>query len=423
MGNAKKLLKFVREITESGVPDKPSENTEAKTLTSEPNESCPMKRSLHQSPLSPISTKDASPAKIPKQSKKSPKNVTEHSNQPSCSKSVSPENNKTDGAFLRFDTLRETILDHRQGDEVIEALDSDELFLDEKRTLMVRIICAELVLVRGNYPKHEFKGALTEALTTEFPRLKNEFSAFGFEHYYHPELRVGYIQTRLRNYQRSLPMSQRRYNTRPNTTKNILDTKSSAKNGKTTTLLSEEELEEKISRMLGLDETEGNEADINDLLSETFYNRQNWILKDSPSVTAVLKKYPRLKGFDGYMLDQEFGRMFEGKNNAFITEFPSSFEKRLIYSAKFYNPKLFEKYRPEKNESLKALLILIGLVPQPASVVLSRSKKTASEGQIKSKKVPKLRVKKTEMKTYPRKRINMRRENSNNKQAPRKIFS
>ncbi|KAJ8671090.1 hypothetical protein QAD02_002349 [Eretmocerus hayati] len=86
------------------------------------------------------------------------------------------------------------------------------------------------------------------------------------------------------------------------------------------------------------------------------------------------------------MFDQEFGRMFKDSTNAFISEFPSFFEKRLIYRAKFYNPKLFEKYRSEKNDSLKALLILIELVPQPASVVLSRSKKPASAGQTRSKK-------------------------------------
>ncbi|KAJ8672186.1 hypothetical protein QAD02_003445 [Eretmocerus hayati] len=148
--------------------------------------------------------------------------------------------------------------------------------------------------------------------------------------------------------------------------------------------------------------------DINDLLPETFCNRQNWILKDSLPVIAVLKNW-----FKKLLNLEQTGRMFEGKTNAFIAEFPSFFEKRLIYSAKFYNPKLFQKYRHEKN----ALLVLIRLIPQPASVVLSRSKKTASEGQIKSKKVPKLYVKKTQMKTYQRGRINVKREYSNNKQA------
>ncbi|KAJ8674626.1 hypothetical protein QAD02_010412 [Eretmocerus hayati] len=309
MGHAKKLLKFVREINESVVAVESSENNEARTVAYESDESRPKKRPMHKLSLSSIPDKDACPAKIPKESAKPSKDVTEQSKQPSCSKLV-PEDNMADGVFSRFDTLREAILDHPQGEDVIEALDSDEIFVDDKRKALVRIICAELALVRGNYPKHESKVALAKALIKEIPRLKNEFSVFGFEHYYHPELRIGYIQTRLRNQQKTLPKSQKRYRIEPSPNKNIPGTKSSANNGNIPSLLSQEELEEKISRMLGLDETEGNKADINKLLSETFRNRQDWILGESPSVTAVLKKYPRLKGFDGYMFDQEFGRMF-----------------------------------------------------------------------------------------------------------------
>ncbi|KAJ8671089.1 hypothetical protein QAD02_002348 [Eretmocerus hayati] len=125
------------------------------------------------------------------------------------------------------------------------------------------------------YPKHESKLALAKALIEEFPRLKNEFSVFEFEYYYHPEPRIGYIQTRLRNQQKTLPRSQKRFRIEPSTNKNIPGTKSSANNGNIPSLLSQEELEETISRMLGLDETEGNEADINQLPSETFRNRQD----------------------------------------------------------------------------------------------------------------------------------------------------
>ncbi|KAJ8668654.1 hypothetical protein QAD02_010317 [Eretmocerus hayati] len=347
----------------------------------------PIKRPSHHLSQPSTSGEVGSSPKMPKKFDKSPTDVSEDSNQPSCSKSI-PKKSEA-GIISGFNSIRETILDHPQGQRVIDVLDSDKPFVGEDRQMMVRIIVQELTRkdVAGYYPKHETKMALAKALITEFPRLKNEYSVFGHEHYYHPQKKTGFISFRLNQVQKGLPFSEKKYRVQPSKRKDALVTNTSAKNKNTITLLSQEELEAKVSLMLGLDESEGNRQEINQLLDDTFYTRRNWVLEHGPTVTAVLKKYPRIKAFDGSMIDNEFRRMFGDKTDAFITQFPSFYEKRIMYYAKFDKSKLLKKYLSEKDESLKALLILIGLVPQPASVVLSKNKKTdGTAGKTKSKK-------------------------------------
>lgn len=42
-----------------------------------------------------------------------------------------------------------------------------------------------------------------------------------------------------------------------------------------------------------------NKREIAKHMSQTFYNRRNWILQDQPTVTQVIESYPRLASYDG----------------------------------------------------------------------------------------------------------------------------
>ncbi|GAB1865691.1 hypothetical protein CAJAP_06770 [Camponotus japonicus] len=110
--------------------------------------------------------------------------------------------------------------------------------------------------------------------------------------------------------------------------------------------------------------TDSVKAQIERLLYETRPNRHTEI-KSSESITVsdVLKKYPRLKNYEGQMIDNEFRDIFE-KHDVLLARFPTHFAPRIIAHCKNVAPHLLEELT-DFDINLKAIVILHELLPPP----------------------------------------------------------
>ncbi|KAJ8666992.1 hypothetical protein QAD02_008654 [Eretmocerus hayati] len=401
MGHAKQLLRVIRQLNEAETSEESNmplgnkgESIVKDTETCSEmrkNGSHPglKRREPHDSSLvSSSATDHQSCSKIPKKlGTMVTENAKESSNQPSCSSQSLDKNKVPEDVFSRYPSIRRMLEDHPQGPKILKALDNTQKPFGEKaRRNLIQKMVAELIIAQNNnnYPPDEAKLALAVALIDEFPRLKNRFALLGYEHYFHPETKKGYITTRLRQIQRQLPISEKKYNTSRNRQKTSSSVGSSTSLAKidSVQLLPEKELIEIISIMKRKDPTNPDHIDtIKKLMMKSFYNRRNWILEAGPSVTEVLESYIHLKSFHGDMVDKEFSIMHKNKGDSFIAEFPSFYEERLIRYANFENPRLLEQYADEKNRTLKALFVLSGLLPVRNLATLCKSRKYNRDGK------------------------------------------
>ncbi|KAM0724666.1 hypothetical protein ACS0PU_009050 [Formica fusca] len=110
--------------------------------------------------------------------------------------------------------------------------------------------------------------------------------------------------------------------------------------------------------------TDSVKAQIERLLYETRPNRYTEI-KSSESITVsdVLKKYPRLKNYEGEMIDNEFKDIFE-EHDVLLARFPTHFAPRIIAHCKMVAPHLLEELT-DFDINLKAIAILPELLPPP----------------------------------------------------------
>ncbi|KAJ8677410.1 hypothetical protein QAD02_024001, partial [Eretmocerus hayati] len=419
MGHAKQLMRIIRELNQDGIQqseEPPQKNCEmVETAQAHPDIEL-VKSHIGESrgKSSTVDTKDGTevgPADsqsgslkrsfpstssptcdVKKRPRRKSKKILEGSggshvkggsgtlDQPTCSSS-SNENIVPLDSFTRFGTVRKTLENHQQGSKTLYFLDCPpdvRPFIEPDRKELVRIVVAELTDTHSKYPPDEAKEALAKALVTEFPRLRNELSPLGYEHYYHPDTKKGFITNRLITVQRNLPQEEKPYDKSEK-----LDMKSpidcSSRMINNINLLPEKELNEKIATMKRKDPTKHADK-IKELMAETYYDRRNWILGvESPSVTDVLATYIHLKSFEGDSIDDDFERLARGKGDSLIGKFPSFYEQRLIYYARFAKHSLLEKYKDEKDCSLKALLILIELLRVPNAVVNYKTKQNRSK--------------------------------------------
>ncbi|KAJ8664380.1 hypothetical protein QAD02_006042 [Eretmocerus hayati] len=370
MGRAMGVQRFIRTIHESNTPQEPPkvpekniestvEDAEVVPSTSSSKSSTEtLKRRLPGA--SSKKEQNGTSAKTPKKSSSLTVNGgPESPQQLSCSQSTcSPQTKMLPHIFSRYNTIREMLSDHPQGREIIDVhdeIDNQKASPKRLRRDLVRKVIAEMVTTRSEkYPPHEAKLAAAIAIVTEFPRLKNRFAPLGYEHFYHPERKTGFLKNRLGEIARNLPLSERKYNTsakRVVATSSKLVSSSEVKVG-SISLLPDEEEQAMISSMNRKDPSKEKDKEIiDDLMDKTFYNRSQWILETAPAVAQVLKKYTQLKDSDGDQVDLEFNRMQKNKGDAFIPKFPSFFEGRLIHYAKSEEPSLFEKFEDEKNSS------------------------------------------------------------------------
>ncbi|KAJ8679997.1 hypothetical protein QAD02_015784 [Eretmocerus hayati] len=404
MGHVKQLQKIVSKLSEAETsePHQSSKKNEgestAKTAeTSSSNPTEPGGKMLKRSSQDSLSTTSAPTTiksdncpkrpKIPGVSTNFPQLPAQPPAQPPAKPSSSesePKSKIPKNVFSRYKTITEMLLNHKQGSTLISALKNlKKPFTEKNRKALVRKIVAELIQAQGNnnYPPHEAKLALAMALVNEFPRLKNRRDPLGFEIYYHPETKKGFIATRLRNLTRDLPKDVKPYK---KFDKTVCESKeSSDPEENDPVLLSESELNSKISIMNRKNPADDEDREvINKIMAETYHTRRLWIIKKSPSVTAVQEKYIHIKSAYGEMADKEFHRICKGKGDGFIAQFTSFYEKRLIIYAEFAKPSLLIKYEDVTNGSLKALMVLLELLP-----FICKSKKSKTREQNNNGKV------------------------------------
>ncbi|XP_025996534.1 uncharacterized protein LOC113005316 [Solenopsis invicta] len=202
----------------------------------------------------------------------------------------------------------------------------------------------------GNtYPSKEYKTSVAKAIVSTFSRLSSKIEGRSHESFYDEVVGEGYLEWRLKTVRKHLPRKET--SKRPNKKKirkqPFIDRPQ----------LTESVLIEKISEMKHTKPTDSVKAQIERLLYETRPNRHTEI-KSSESITVsdVLKKYPRLKNYDGEMIDNEFRDVFEG-HDILLARFSTYFAPRIIAYCKNVASYLLEKLT-DFDINLKAIVVL-----------------------------------------------------------------
>ncbi|XP_044583026.1 uncharacterized protein LOC123264049 [Cotesia glomerata] len=114
--------------------------------------------------------------------------------------------------FSKYGTVTATLEAKTGSLEILKALRSSKIFEDVYRKALVKIVTSELVdYHQSHYPPQSAKVALAKALITEFPRLKNEYSKDGWEHFYDQNSKNGFIEYRLSTMRTKLSPSKKKY--------------------------------------------------------------------------------------------------------------------------------------------------------------------------------------------------------------------
>ncbi|CAL1688663.1 unnamed protein product [Lasius platythorax] len=239
-------------------------------------------------------------------------------------------------------------------------------FTNKHRKDLVKIVVSEMCSEWGNaYPSKEYKSSVARAIVSTFPRLSSKIEGRSHENFYDEAVGEGYLEWRLKTIRKHLPSNEKRK--APTTS-----TEAPSKKRKilrkepfiNRPLLTESVLIEKISEMKYTKPTDSVKAQVKRLLYETRPNRHTEI-KSSESITVsdVLKKYPRLKNYEGEMIDNEFRDIFEG-HDVLLARFPTHFAPRIIAHCKNVAPHLLEELT-DFDINLKAIAILPELLPPP----------------------------------------------------------
>ncbi|XP_066581724.1 LOW QUALITY PROTEIN: uncharacterized protein [Prorops nasuta] len=302
----------------------------------------------------------------------------EHNDNPTLTNEASTSRIRDLHKFsLHHDTVEKILLNSKQGVQIIKA--ARKGFTDSDRRSMIRILVQELINTQSPYPPHEAKMALARAIVTEFSNLKNTKSPLGFEHFYDPKTKMGFIHYRLQCIQKNLHTSDKKYHKKKKGEEN--DLSKVTYNLNNLNLLINDILEEKINWLKHKYPSSSNKEPIMNRMKETFLNRRSWILKESPTVSEIFNKYERLANYDGDLVDYEFSLMFPEAQDRFITKFPTFFMPRIIKYAEFSKHSYVEKHQNINDDSLKALMLLVELLPMPNSV--KTKKEMQKSGKLK----------------------------------------
>ncbi|XP_031784834.1 uncharacterized protein LOC103316353 [Nasonia vitripennis] len=277
--------------------------------------------------------------------------------------------------FMRTPTLQKVLLNHEQGKNLVKK----SFFTPSERRLFVRVLVAELIATQGNYPRTEGMIALAQRIIEEFPFLKDDTQELGYEHFCDPRTRYGFIPFRVAEVQKKLKAEDKKY---------VLKKKSKVLTTETSSniaMLSPEELAEKISYMEHKYPSPEHKESITATLKETFFNRRNWILGESPTIAEVLQKYPRLQDYNGDMIIAEFELIFPEKCDDFLSKFGPYYVPRIFEYTRICNYDLWKKHKAITDDVLKALLLLITLLPV-SNAVKNKSKKKVDKPMDSSQK-------------------------------------
>ncbi|XP_057323486.1 uncharacterized protein LOC130670103 isoform X5 [Microplitis mediator] len=276
---------------------------------------------------------------------------------------------KSPHTFSRFGTIKNTLLNHPQGKSILESI--QDSWSEENRKSLIRIVVAELIKAQdSHYPPKEAKFALAKAITSEFPRLKDTKLNVGYEHYYNETStnNRGFIENRLITIRKTLSPSKKKYKTSQQNKNTHVSTSSSDNQ------LPEELIREMISSMKLKMPTEINKKQIISYLKDTRNFRRDWIRSTNPSITEIFEMYPRLIDYNGEMINLEFEALFPKQADNFLSKFPTIYTPKILAYTKKYRPVLYKASSYIGDNDLRALLVLVELLPVCNSVKTPKGK-------------------------------------------------
>ncbi|XP_015217537.2 uncharacterized protein [Lepisosteus oculatus] len=250
--------------------------------------------------------------------------------------------------------------------EVIREYEKDSSFCELTRRKLIKIAVAYLVEEFGFYPTSAQKTMLAEHIVELFPALRlcvPSAGINGIEHLYDPVSRTGYIETRLRNFRRTLEADKKKYVLKRRRAElGIVDSKPGS-NEKTS-----EEAKKWITLMKKTRPLAKNLTVIKNCMERTFSARRKWMVSKRPSLDVVIAEYPRFLDVPS-AIDSEFERMFPGKGENFLSKWETCVLPKVRQIAeKEKLPEivtLLEQSRSEKEDCymLTMLKVLMHMLP------------------------------------------------------------
>ncbi|XP_078797761.1 uncharacterized protein LOC111946938 isoform X2 [Oryzias latipes] len=90
-----------------------------------------------------------------------------------------------------------------KGEEIFKEYDKTKTLSDAIRRQMVNILVADITSAYGRIPPISARTSYALGIVTLFPYLQDPYSKNGFEHYYDPDTKTGYLAWRLKTVQRN----------------------------------------------------------------------------------------------------------------------------------------------------------------------------------------------------------------------------
>ncbi|MFT7799093.1 uncharacterized protein LOC111856031 isoform X2 [Arapaima gigas] len=224
--------------------------------------------------------------------------------------------------------------------EVVREYERDGCLCELSRRKLIKFAVSFIMDKFGFYPTSAQKTMLAEHIVELFPSLRlcvPSAGINGVEHLYDPVSRTGYIETRLRNFRRTLEADKKKYVLKRRRAELGLP-------GAPVSQSASEETRKWVALMKRTKPLSKNLPTIRTAMERTFAARRKWMSSARPSVSAVLAKYPRFLDVP-LTIDLEFEKMYPGKGDAFLSKWSSSVLPRVRQIAEW-----------EKHPEITALL-------------------------------------------------------------------
>ncbi|XP_061080371.1 uncharacterized protein LOC133114765 isoform X2 [Conger conger] len=207
--------------------------------------------------------------------------------------------------------------------EVIREYERDGCLCELSRRKLIKFAVSFIMEEFGFYPTSAQKTMLAEHIVKLFPALRlcvPSAGIDGIEHLYDPMSRTGYIETRLRNFRRTLEADKKKYVLKRRRAElGVAEPKGRGGPGEGQRA---EETRKWVALMKKTRPLSKNLPTIRTGMERTFAARRKWMSSKRPGVNAVLAEYPRFLDVPS-TIDLEFEKMFPGKGDAFLTQWSS----------------------------------------------------------------------------------------------------
>ncbi|KAG8177261.1 hypothetical protein JTE90_021264 [Oedothorax gibbosus] len=217
---------------------------------------------------------------------------------------------------------------------------------------LVRICVHSMVTdLETLYPTSLQKENLAKAIVSAFPILKSSLdNVEGYEYLFDSLSRTGIIEWRLKTLRVKASPSQKKYRRRiPATSAVEFEENDSS-------------IASKITWLQNQVPSSIHKAEIMEAMKATFHYRRNYILNHNPSMSEVLKAYPKFKDFGGLLIDAEFKEIYPNVGD-FLAIFPTQYAPRILKYVRENRLDIYERLSFEKDENFSALLMLADLLP------------------------------------------------------------